>query len=65
MAKARVKTVPVQFRIEPRQVTTLREAAFVRAMQQGLLRPDVSGIVRDALDEWFARHPFKRPTLSR
>ena len=62
--KARTATKAVQVRLEEAQIQAVRQAALERASQRGTARADVSEIIREAINEWIARHP-RRPILPR
>lgn len=40
---------------DPKQLVELRREAFRRAEAEGSARPDVSALVREAVDEWRAK----------
>ena len=43
------------FSVRPDQLRSLRAEARRRADRAGLFRPDVSEVVREALDKWLAK----------
>jgi hypothetical protein len=44
--------VKILISIEPAQLTALRREAFARATAEERGRPDVSALIREAIDEW-------------
>jgi hypothetical protein len=47
--------VKILISVEPAQLTALRREAFARATAEDRGRPDVSALIRDAIDAWIAR----------
>lgn len=46
---------PVVVRLEPAQIAALKVEALRRAQKAGSVRPDVSELVRAAIDGWLAK----------
>jgi len=51
---------PVLVRLTDAQLVVLRKEAARRAMEAGSIRPDMSALVREALDAWLAKNGGKR-----
>jgi hypothetical protein len=49
------KRVAVMVRLDPEQAAALRKEAIRRAGEAGSAKPDLSGIVREAIDAWFTK----------